>query len=300
MKILITTSSFDVQGNNYLQNLQGAEIITNPYGRRLTEGEILQLIKQHQPTAIIAGVEPLTRKVLQAATNLKVLSRCGTGMDNVDKDACKEFGIKLLNTPDAPAESVAELALALIFAVIRKIPVADKLIRADKWKAQKGMLLAGKTVGVLGLGRIGKRVADALNALGCNIMFYDPYVEQYNGYTKANTAQIFAKANIISLHLPLTKDTREIINANTLSTMQDNAIIINTARGELINEGDLYNALKDEQIFGAALDVYQNEPYKGKLTELDNIALTAHMGSAAKETRAKMEAEAAKNMVDNL
>lgn len=295
MNILITTSSFNV--NSFPKELN---IIHNPYKRRLTEEEVKQLIIKYQPVGIIAGLEPLTRDVLLTAKNLKIISRCGIGVDNVDLNAAREMNIKVTNTPDAPTVSVAELTLGLILTLARHINLHDTTIRGGGWKGPKGILLKDKTVGIIGCGRIGTYVAKLLSAFGCKILGHDPYIQKHNICNMVSFETIIKEADIITLHVPFSKETRQMISSRELKQMKKTALLINAARGGIVDEEALYNALKSGEISGAALDCFEEEPYNGPLKELDNTVLTAHMGSSAKEARVLMEKHAVDNLVKEL
>ena len=292
MKIMWTTSSFSIE--DFPENW---EVIPNPYRRRLTEDEILQHILEYQPIGIIAGVEPLTEKILKAATNLKVISRCGVGMDSVDLMIAEKQGIKVLNTPQAPVVSVAELALAFIMSLARKLGEIDRSVKNGEWNKAKGYLVSGKTVGIIGCGRIGTHVARVLSAMGCTVLGYDPYLKNHEICRMTDLETIWKEADIISLHVPHTNDTHHLIDKAVLSKLQKDCLLVNTARGGLIDEEALYQTLLREEIAGAALDVFEEEPYNGPLCELkNNILLTAHVASSAREGRALMEQEAMDNL----
>ena len=301
--ILITTSSFQVDGSEILQSLKadGYEIITNPYGRRLTEEEVQTLIREHDPVGMIAGVEPLTRSVLEAAKNLKVISRCGIGMESVDLEAAKDQDIVVINTPDAPSQAVSELAIGLILSALRKIPLADRLIRQNQWTGQMGNLLGGKMLGLVGCGRIGGKVAEIASAFGAEIMVFDPFVQNVSCGRKVEVLDdLLGNADIVSLHLPGSDATHHLIGAEQIEHMKSTALLVNTSRGSLIDEEALVDALKLGKLAGAALDVFETEPYKGELATLDNVVLTAHMGSRAAESRQNMEREAAAHLASYL
>ena len=296
-KILITTSSFDLETPEIkVLEAAGYEIILNPHRRRLTEDEAAELLTP-DITGMIAGVEPLTRKVIEGAQGLKVISRCGTGLDSVDMEAAAARGIEVRNTPDAPAKAVAELAVGLIFSLMRMILLQDRAIRNGEWERPMGHLLSEQTLGLVGFGRIGKLVASHLKPLGCEIIFYDPHVKNSDLGQSSTLEELLKRADIISLHMPATEETRDMVDGDFLSQMKPGSYLINTARGELVDEAALASALESGHLAGAALDVYKDEPYKGPLTSLPNVILSAHTGSYAKETRAQQEAEAAQNLL---
>jgi D-3-phosphoglycerate dehydrogenase len=298
-KILISTSSFNVKDNKPLSNLKknGYEHLLNPYGRRLTEIEVMELL-QEDVVGMIAGVEPLTRKVLMEAGNLKVLSRCGIGMDNVDLEAARELDILVYNTPAAPIIAVAELTIAIILVLIRKITQADRNIREGKWKAMMGNLLASQTVGVIGYGRIGKRVSQLLHAFGSKIIVYDKHEVSLEADFKFYTMdEVLELADIVTLHVPYEASTHHLINKDKLALMKPGAMLVNTSRGGLVDEQALLSSLQSGQLAGAGLDAFEEEPYKGPLCSLPQVILTAHMGSYAREARTQMELEAAENLI---
>ena len=290
--ILTTTSSFASEGFP-----KGYEIVHNPFGKQLSESEILELILKYQPVAIVAGVEPLTRAVLSQAKKLKVISRVGIGLDSVDLEAAKEFGIKVLNTPDAPTQAVAEFTIGMILVVLRKIRQLDSAVRRENGKSDAGMLLAGKTVGIVGCGRIGSRVAKICEAIGCKTLGYDPYIKAHGQIKMVELQELIEKSDIVTLHVPRTSETENIISKEKIAEMKKGAVLINISRGGLIDEDALYDALKCGKLYGAALDCFAKEPYSGKLTELDNIVLSSHMGSSTVETRAEMETQAIENLL---
>jgi len=292
MKILCTTSSFN-------RNLipEGYEYIDNPYKRRLTEKEAEELIELHQPDGIIAGVEPLTREVISKAKKLKVISRCGIGLDSVDMDAASEMGITVTNTPDGPTLAVAELTLGLMLALLRRIHISDTSIREGKWERPIGNLLNGKTVGIIGCGRIGSAVARLLKAFGCNVWGYDKYVNINDYMCMVPFESLIAGADIITLHIPYTEETKNIIGERELVALKKGTFLINASRGGLVDEKALYESLKTGALAGAAIDCFNNEPYEGELKELKNVLLTSHIGSYAEEARALQEKQAVDNLL---
>jgi len=289
--ILATTSSFSVGA---ALEAAGYRVETNPFKRKLTEQEVLDLVVKHKPVGLFAGVEPLTRRVLEAGLpSLRVVSRCGVGLDTVDLAAAEQLGIAVYNTPDAPSPAVAELTLALMLAVLRKVPQADASLRAGKWQALQGRLLAGKTVGVVGMGRIGARVAELCRAFGCRVLACDPRP----GFDGVPLPRLLAEADVVTLHLPLLAQTRHGIDP---FAMKKGAVLINCSRGGLVDEAALEKALREGHLAGAGLDVFEQEPYAGPLRELPQVVMTCHMGSAAEECRARMEREAADNLISHL
>lgn len=250
---------------------------------------------------LIAGTEILARKVLSNATRLKVISRCGTGLDNVDLEAAAELGIHVCNTPDAHVDAVAELTLAGILNVLRRITYADRAIRHGEWEKPMGGLLRGKTVGIIGLGRIGKALVKLLHPFEVMILANDPcqdkaFAQQYSvRYFPLNN--LLAKADIITIHLSYSSDIHHLLDRSRLALMKPGAILVNCARGGLVDEQPLYEFLKENKLAGAYLDTFEQEPYRGPLTELQNVVFTPHIGSYAAECRLRMETEAVENLL---
>ena len=300
--ILITTSSFGKKDPTLLDLISKENLgyVLNPYGRRLTEEEISDLIVQHDPIGMIAGVEPLTSKVLKKAKNLKVISRCGIGLDSVDLQAARYCGITVTNTPDAPTIPVAELTLGMILSLLRRIHLSDASIRQGAWGRPMGNLLHGRTVGIIGCGRIGSYLARLLSPFGCNTLGFDPFITPKEHFRLVSLEKILSDADIISLHIPYSQENHHFINTERIQNMKKDALLINAARGGLIDEDALYDALSSGHLGGAALDCFEQEPYTGKLKHLDNILLTGHIGSYAQEGRIMMEREAVENLFREL
>lgn len=304
MKILTSPSSFGQVGIEPLAILieNKFEIINNPFGRKLTEAEVIDLAKDC--VGIIAGVEPLTATVMDALPNLKCISRVGVGMDNVDLEYAKQKGIVVVNTPDGPTRAVAELTVAMTISLLRKIPQAHANLKLKIWKKEIGNLLFGKTIGIIGLGRIGRIVAELFRGLGNPVIGFDLAPDiiwaKKIGVELCSFENILNQADIITLHVPGNKDKSAVIGENELLRIKDGAFLINIARGGVIDEQALYQALKTNKLSGAAIDVFSNEPYDGNLCELDNVILTPHIGSYAAEGKLLMEIDAVKNLIQTL
>jgi D-3-phosphoglycerate dehydrogenase / 2-oxoglutarate reductase len=301
-KLVISTSSFDVEGNSSLTHLvnSGMHIVRNSYKRKLTEDEAIELLGE-DTIGMIAGIEPLTERVFSSAKNLKVVSRCGAGLDSVELAAAKLHGISVFNTPEAPAQAVAELTMGLMLAALRRICQTDRLLRANEWPRMQGQLFAAQTVGIIGLGHIGKRVARLSQAFDARVIAHDPHIDPAShGVESVSLEELFAEANVISLHVPYTTDTHHLLDAKSFARMKPGSIIINAARGGLIDEAALDEALISGHLGMAALDVFEQEPYHGPLTRNDKMILTSHIGSLAKESRKCMELEASQNLFKGL
>ena len=303
MKILISSSSFGID-ESAIETLKkvGFRVVLNPYNRKLEFDEFAELIKD--AFGLIAGTEKITEDLLERAKSLKVISRYGIGLDNIDLEAAKRRRIVVCNTPDAPTQAVAELTLALILNLYRRIGEVDRNLRSGKWTPLMGRLLSGKTLGIIGLGRIGKALVKLVQPFELKIIAHEPYpdnefVSSY-GVELASLEKVLFESDIVSLHAPLTEETYHLIGRAGLALMKSDAIIVNTARGSLIDEEALIEALEKGIIGGAALDVFEEEPYSGKLKNFDNVILTPHIGTYAMETRIRMEREAVENLLNAL
>lgn len=277
----------------------GIQYELNSYGKTLTEDQIFCKIEDID--GLIAGQEPLNKKVLRNAKRLKVISRVGIGLDTIDLDEAKRRKIRVENTPDAPTEAVAELTIGLIIGLLRKISIHNKNVRDGNWTKISGCLLNKKTVGIIGFGRIGKRLSDLLKPFQVSVIFYDPYVTEGIGNSiKVELDYLLKSSDIVTLHLPYTEETDGIINEEKLSLMKEAAFLINVSRGGLVEEEALYCILKGGGIAGAAMDTFAQEPYHGDLCQCENVTLTPHVGSFTKESRMRMEEESVKNLLKHL
>ncbi|MFQ5456622.1 MAG: phosphoglycerate dehydrogenase [Nitrospirota bacterium] len=301
-QILITTSSFGKHDTSMLDSLKeaGFNITTNPYGRKLTEKEVTELIKEIKPAGVIAGVEPITESVLKQANGLKVISRCGIGMDNVNIAAAKKLHIKVKNTPDGPTRAVAELVIGLMFSAVRKIVEVDSSIRTGNWYRPMGNLLSMQTVGLVGCGRIGTAVARTLRLIGSRVIGSDPCFENHPDIEIVSWDILLEGSDIISIHIPYSNEARYLFDLNTIKKMKNGSIIINTSRGGIVDEKAVFKSIKSGHLGGACLDCYEEEPYTGELKELPQVILTSHIGSYAKEARIEMEKQAVSNILEVL
>jgi D-3-phosphoglycerate dehydrogenase / 2-oxoglutarate reductase len=300
-RVLVTTCPFGEIDRDPILALEKENIsfAPNPFKRRLREGELADIIEPYE--ALIAGTEPITEGVLQRATNLRLIARVGIGLDSVALNAARTRGIAVTYTPSAPSPAVAELAVAQMLALLRQTPAANREIREGVWRRRIGRRLGLMTVGVIGVGRIGRRVIQHLKGWSPQILAHD-LKEDFDfsgvtGCTWTDAETIYRLADIITLHVPLTRKSRGMIGDRQLALMKPEAILINTARGELIDERALANALRLRPQFSAALDVFEEEPYSGELTGLENCLLSSHMGSATRDCRLRMELEAAQEVV---
>ncbi|MDC7288961.1 phosphoglycerate dehydrogenase [Blautia schinkii] len=306
MKILITPTSLQPGKNDAaLAPLKkfADELVFNPTGHPLSEEELIPLLNGCD--GFIAGLDSITRKVIAACPGLKVISRYGAGYDRVDISAANEYGVKVTNTPGVNAQAVGELTFGLILAAARKIPYLDKKTKEGFWVRSTGIELKGKTLGILGLGAIGKVVAKCAQGFGMTVLAYDPYINET--YCRENMIknvifdELVSSSNVVSLHLPLLDSTRHLIDARAISLLPEGAIIVNASRGGIIDEDAAYEALKSGRLSGLGLDAFEMEPPRdSKLLELDNVVATPHTGAHTKEATENMANAAVRNLIDVL
>jgi len=299
MKVAITTSSFARYSDAPLELLRqhGISYVLNETGRALTEDEAIDILRGC--IGVAAGTEKLSRRVLDACPALRVISRCGTGMDSVDLTAAEEKGIAVRNTPDGPTRAVAELTLAYALDLLRGVARMDRELRAGIWKKRMGFLLEGKNVGIVGFGRIGRAAAGLFAAFGARIAFCDPFASD-NVYQQMELDALCAWAQLVSLHCSPPQDGTLLMHAERLARMRPGSWLINAARGGLVDEEALCRLLQAGHIAGAALDTFAREPYTGPLAGLDNVLLTPHVGSYAQESRIRQEVATVTNLLEAL
>ena len=306
MKILITPRSFGKYNQNDIKkklDSLGINYYINDLGRSLNEDEMIDALKDVD--GAIVGVDPLNKKVLEAAPNLKAIAKYGVGLDNIDLDYCKEKSIKISKTVGANSNAVADYTFALLLAVARKVVLLDRKARDNDYSKVISTDVYGKKIGVLGLGAIGKGVVKRAAGFGMDIYGYDIYEDkefnsQYNiKFTSVD--EILNKCDFVTLHLPLSKDTKHIINKDNLNKCKRDLILINTARGGLVDEKELYEALNTKQIFGAGLDVFENDdkPYE-KLLDLENVVLGNHTAASTIDATNNMTNIALENLLTDL
>ena len=303
MKALITTVPFGKIDTKPLEllNAAGIEVNINPIGRKLTELELADLIQGHE--ILIAGTEKITDLVLDKASELKLIARVGIGLDSVDLWAARERNIKVSYTPDAPSPAVAELTIALVLSLLRHVQLSNYRMKSGVWHRYFGNRICDSVVGVIGIGRIGKLVISHLLNFGCkNILINDinegvPKQFRSESIEWCEKNEIYKCADVISLHVPLTAKTLNMITKKDLETMKPGACLVNTSRGGIVNEKDLESALRTGHLSGVALDVFEQEPYDGPLAQIDRCILTAHMGSMSQDCRVAMEIEAVEEAV---
>lgn len=302
-KILVT-DNLSKEGVNILQKYP--EQLEVDVKNKLAPDELKRIIPEYD-AIIVRSATKLTADVLENATRLKVVGRAGIGVDNIDVESATKRGIVVMNTPGGNSITTAEHTIAMMFAVARKIPQANASVKAEKWEKSKfeGVELYNKTIGVIGLGNIGSIVADRCLGLKMKVIGYDPFIKQEKarelGVELVGLDELFARADIITVHVPLSKETKGLINRDSISKMKNGVIIINCARGGIVDESALYEALKSGKVAGAGLDVFEKEPPgKSPLFELENVVLTPHLGASTVEAQVNVAIAIAEQIVDYL
>jgi len=282
-----------------LLDAAGVSYDLNPLGRRLTGEELASLINGYD--VLIAGTEPITGRAIESADRLRLISRVGVGLDSVDLSAARRRGIPVAYTPEAPADAVAELTIGMALSLLRGVHLANQAVHRGTWQRLQGRRLARVTVGVVGVGRIGRRVIALLAAFGCRVLANDVapgVLDTLDGMVSwVDLPTLLRESDLVTLHVPLTRRTRHLVGAAELAQMQSDAFLINTCRGGVVDEAALASALRHGSLAGAAVDTFTHEPYTGELVDLETCLITPHMGSMAADCRLRMETGAAQNVV---
>lgn len=305
--ILVTPRSFpsDLPGTCNILRQAGYDVILNPHARPLTEDEMLSLTRN--VAGIIVGIDPVTEDVLENARQLRAISKYGAGIDNIDINAAYSRGIRVRTAAGANSISVAELTLGFLICLYRNMWQSASSVKRGGWERKIGRELSGSTVGLVGCGDIGREVAKRLLTLGVRVLVHDDklqdseFLESY-GVPQVSFEELLRNSDAVSLHCPLTTETRHMIDSKAISIMRDGAYLINAARGELVDEDALYDALKNGKLSGAAHDVFSQEPpgQGCKLLELDNFILTAHIGAFSRESVYRMATTSTRNLLEML
>lgn len=297
MKVLITSNSFgkfDPKPKAFMESL-GWEVVGNGYHHIMNEEEMMGEVAGVD--AIILGSDIVSKKVLDKADSLKIISRYGVGIDNIDLEECEKRGIKVTVTRNCNTEAVADYTVGLMLATIRHICNVDKNLKAGVWQKETGLDLCHKTVGVVGLGAIGRQVIKRLKGFDCKILGYDKFLDENyckeNDITVMEPEEIFKQADVITLHVPGNPDGTPMIGEKELASMNENTILINTARGSLVDEKALIEALKEHKIYGYGTDVPSGEAdeieaIKKRFEGLDNVVLSPHTAAVTVEAVNKM------------
>jgi len=281
----------------------GYEVILNPYGRIMTKEQMFEQVQE--VSGIIIGVDPLDKDVLKVATKLRAIAKYGVGTDNIDLDYARERRIPVSVTAGANTNAVADFAFTLMLCVARKVIAIDRRCRNRDWSKIVGLDIYGKTLGILGLGAIGKGVAKRAKGFDMKVLAYDiSWDEDYarkNGIIYATPHEIYEQADFISIHLPLTDDTRNMIDSDAFARMKKNAVLVNTARGGIVDEAALVRALKEGRIMGAGIDVFSCEPPEEKeLYELENLVMGSHCAASTEGALENMSLMAVQNLLRDL
>jgi len=297
MKVLICDAT-DPKALKIIEEA-GIEVVNQP---DITPEELIKVIPDF-PCMVVRSRTKVTKEVLDAGTSLKSVVRAGVGLDNIDVGYAKEKGVKVLNTPSASTQSVAELTVAYLMALARNIPLMAASMKAGKWEKKSflGSEVSGKKLGLIGSGRIGQAVADRAISLGMTVVAYDPYVTQLPNITLMELNDLLAEADYISLHIPHTDETHNILDASAFAKMKDGVRIINCARGGTIDEEALYQAIQEGKVAGAALDVFAEEPLiDPKLFSLDQVMGSPHIGAGTAEAKERVGQVAAEKVIETL
>lgn len=305
MKILITPRSFASFSDKPLKMLteRDYKIKRNNTGRPYKKEEMLKLIKDVD--GIIIGIDELSAEIIEEANALKVISKYGIGLDNIDINMATNKKIIVTNTPTANIDAVADLAFGLILSLARRIPEADRKTKSGKWEKIIGKSVWKKTIGIIGLGKIGRQVVKRAQGFEMNILVFD-IVEDKKFAQKycikyINLEKLLQKSDYITIHIPLNDTTRNMISYEELGKIKKEAFLINTSRGGIVDEEALCDVLRNKQLRGAALDVYENEPPQETFfKELDNVIMTSHIGAYTEEAIDNMGIQAAQNLIDVL
>ncbi|HON42229.1 MAG TPA: phosphoglycerate dehydrogenase [Bacillota bacterium] len=301
-RVLVTPAFFGRKNLTpiHLLSEAGCEVVPNPHGRTATEDEMCALVADVD--AAIVSLDRVTEKVLASGPRLRVVARCGVGYDNIDVAAATRMGIFVTNVPGANSRAVAEMTVGLMFDVARRISMMDRRMREGIWKGHVGFELGGKTLGIIGTGSIGKLVAELGVGLRMRVLCYsrthDRIWADAIGAAYVSLDELLRTSDVVSLHIALTDDTRNLISERELSLMKPSAILINTSRGAALDEDALYVALREGRLSGAGLDVFVEEPLdQSRLLVLENVVLTPHISGLTVESAHAMAMGAARNVV---
>jgi D-3-phosphoglycerate dehydrogenase len=279
----------------------GFSLDENRLGRRLRADELVAAVGRAD--AIIAGVEPYSAAILEAFPQVRCISRCGVGVDSIDLEAAERLGIAVLNTPDEVAEPVAQLTVGMMLALARNLPEYGVTLREGYWKRYTGFLLSEWTIGLVGFGRVGRAVERCLRPFGATVIVSDPGLRQQDlpaGIELSGLDALLSRADVVSLHVTRSASDGPLLSKLQFERMKPGSRLVNTARGYLVDEGALLKALESGHLAGAAIDVYETEPYSGPLTKLPQVLCTPHIGTLTNASRRAMELRAVANVIDFL
>ncbi len=299
--IAVTIWLFGTVGGNPVKRLEeaGFRVRRNTRFRTLTNTETSAMARD--AVGIIAGVEHWSDEMLAACPRLKVISRIGVGLDNIDLDAARRRGIAVTTTPRGSTQAVAEVTLGMILSLSRRLPVYSEAMSRGTWKAVPNGMLTGKTLGIVGLGRIGRRLVDLAKPFGLRVLASEPepdlsFVHQ-RGVTLVSLESLLRASDIVSLHLSYSPSVRHLMNQKRFGLMKRGALFINTSRGAVVDETALLAAVRSKRVAGAGLDVFETEPYRGMLCRMPNVITTPHVASFTQESWRDMEEQAIDNLL---
>lgn len=286
---------------NKVKNLRFKKVYTNESFKRFTQDELIEFLSKCD--VAIVGLDKIDENILSKTPKLKAISKYGVGLDNIDFNACKKYNIEVLHTQGVNKRSVSELTLGCILSLLRNIYVSSNLLKSNIWEKNGGVQLSNKTIGIIGVGNIGKDLIELLKPFNCKVLVNDIINQDVyykdNNLIKSSKEEIFRDADIITIHTPLNESTKYMIDKKSLNLMKPNAIVINTARGGIINQEDLKWALKNNIIAGAAIDAYEIEPPEDlEFLSLPNLINTPHIGGNAIEAVNAMGESAIENILN--
>lgn len=297
-KILISNVGYgDASSESLMFLKEHADVVENINRVRFDEAMFLE---HTDADIIIAGTEKIPENFIRSAKSLKLIARVGVGVDNVDLEAAQQHKVSITYTPQAPSEAVPEFTLSLILNLIKGINQSDRGLAKGEWIRPMGRMLNSMTVGIIGAGKIGAAVIDLIKrvAPSSQVLFYDPYVDFNGNAEKVDFDALLKQSDLISLHMPLLPQTRNMIGEQEIKLMKDGVFLVNTSRGGIIDEVVLAKGLRSAKIAAAALDVFEKEPYSGELCSIETCLLTSHIGSMTTEVRALMERQVAEDVIN--
>jgi len=304
-KVLVTSRSFGQQSKEPIDILTNFGLSYTLMGADFSEQKFAQEVSQYD--ALIIGAHPFDPKDLEKCQNLKIIAKHGTGLDNIPMDSAKKLGVTVTNVPAMNSNAVADLAFAHILNISRGVSIASAGVKQGSWKTYMGRDVYAKTLGLIGFGAIAKNVAKRASGFSMKVIVFDPFVKEVPvemaGYvTLCDLNTVIAQSDIISIHAPLTPETKDMFNREAPLKMKKDAILVNTGRGGVVNESDLYDCMKNGHLFGAALDVTELEPIQkdSPLLKLDNVVITPHIGMYSLEATSAVSVVCAKNVVKKL
>jgi len=300
---MITSRSFGSVSDKPFEILEGADLQHTMMGKGFEQALFEQSIVDYD--ALIIGAHPFPKEVMKKCVNLKIIAKHGAGLDNIDLEAARELGIRVTNVPSMNANAVADLTFGHILNVARGITICSNLVKKGQWKTYIGVDVFNKTLGILGFGAIAKNVARRAKGFSMKVLAYDPFVkelpEEFRDYVElTDLDSVIRQSDFLSIHVPLTEKTRNMLNYERLSAMKKEAFLINTGRGGIVNEEDLYRVLTENRLKGAALDVTEIEPVDAHhpLLSLDNVIITPHIGMYSQEAINAVSVTCAENVAN--